>query len=231
MLGRQQLKLIAIITMLIDHVGAVLFPDVIILRIIGRLAYPIFAFLLVEGFHYTSDRKKYLMRLSAFALISEVPFDLAFYGSFPYWYHQNVFMTLALGLYMLMVMEKYQVAKEAKLSIRYQYLITIIAIFVVSIFAMTDYNAFGLMMIFFFAQYRSQPNQAFISVGLLNLIIGIMNGADGFDGKIQMFAAMSMGLLKMYNPDAKPKYQAKWLQYGFYVFYPAHLLILALLAM
>ena len=80
-----KLKLIAIITMLIDHIAAVLIPSDtmlwLVMRCIGRLAFPIFVFLLVEGFHHTRDVKKYLLRLGAFALISEVPFDLAFYGT------------------------------------------------------------------------------------------------------------------------------------------------------
>ena len=67
--------------MLIDHAGAVLFPQYEILRIVGRLAFPIYAYTLVEGLVHTHDVKKYMLRLGAFALISEIPFDLAFFGS------------------------------------------------------------------------------------------------------------------------------------------------------
>ena len=86
-----QLKMLAVITMLIDHIGAVILEqsfkmqgDVwhfdLFLRCIGRLAFPLFAFFIVEGFHYTHDRKKYALRLLILALLSEYPFDIAFSG-------------------------------------------------------------------------------------------------------------------------------------------------------
>ncbi|MBR1523666.1 MAG: TraX protein, partial [Lachnospiraceae bacterium] len=69
------LKLIAVISMLIDHTGDVLFPGTMWLRYIGRLAFPIYCFLLVEGFFHTKDLRRYMFRLLLFGLISEIPFD------------------------------------------------------------------------------------------------------------------------------------------------------------
>ena len=91
------LKMIAIISMLTDHVGCILFPDELIFRAIGRIAFPIFCFLVVEGFFHTRNTWNYLMRLCIFAILSEIPFDLAFFGKVFYLQKQNVFMTLALG--------------------------------------------------------------------------------------------------------------------------------------
>ena len=115
-LDSDALKLIAMVTMLIDHIGAaILLPahftginisntwvDVYDLsRKIGRTAFPIFVFLLVEGFFHTHSRKKYFGRLLLFALLSEIPFDLAFYGVLFYESSQNVFLTLAIFILLI----------------------------------------------------------------------------------------------------------------------------------
>ena len=94
-----QLKWIAVITMIIDHTGAVLFPDDMVFRYIGRIAFPIFCFLLVEGFFHTRDVRKYMLRLGLFALISEIPYDLAFRDTVLEFEHQNVFFALLLGVF------------------------------------------------------------------------------------------------------------------------------------
>lgn len=105
--GRQsltgfQLKLIALVTMIIDHVGAVFFPWTDDFRIIGRIAFPIYAFLIAEGCRHTRDRRRYLTGLGLFALVSEIPFDMAFGDilvgeAFPhvdFLRHTNIFFTL-----------------------------------------------------------------------------------------------------------------------------------------
>ncbi len=99
------LKLIAMITMAVDHVGAVLFPRMLMLRAIGRLAFPIYMWLLVEGFAHTSSRKKYMGRMAIFALLSELPFDLALSGRLT-WRWQNIYFSLLWALLLLMALEK-----------------------------------------------------------------------------------------------------------------------------
>ena len=114
------LKIIAMISMLIDHIAYILIapavrvngPDSSIytlyraMRGVGRIAFPIYCFLLTEGFFKTHDRKKYAFRLLLFALISEIPYNLAFYGSLRYSGHSNVFFSLLLGFIMMSLMEE-----------------------------------------------------------------------------------------------------------------------------
>ena len=90
------LKVIALLAMLCDHLGHALFPELIILRIIGRISFPIFAYVLVEGFYYTRDVNKYMLRLGVIALLSEIPFDLMASQKILEFGHQNVFFTLFL---------------------------------------------------------------------------------------------------------------------------------------
>src|SRR5699024_500130 len=90
-LSQEGLKLLACLTMLLDHIGATLVPGWT-LRIIGRLAFPIFCFLLAEGAHYTKNPAKYAFRLAIGAILSEIPFDFALFGGWT-WYYQSVMLT------------------------------------------------------------------------------------------------------------------------------------------
>ena len=130
LLSGSTLKWLAILLMLIDHVGASLLEVFVlngysnsplagltgnvdfwwkvdrVLRYIGRSAFPIFCFLLVEGAVHTRDIRRYAGRMIAFAFVSELPFDLALRNHFPWWAHQNVFFTLALGLSAILVFQR-----------------------------------------------------------------------------------------------------------------------------
>ena len=99
------LKLIAALFMVIDHTGYMFFPMVIWIRKVGRIAFPVFAFFVAEGFFYTKDRRRYLLRMLLFAVISELPFDLAFFGKW-YWKYQNVMFSFVLAILALMIFEK-----------------------------------------------------------------------------------------------------------------------------
>ena len=236
------LKLVAIITMLIDHVTAVLVPSdseiYIVGRVIGRLAFPIFIFLLVEGFYNTRNVKKYLTRLGIFAFISELPFDLAFYNSFldgvsikadlsnmfkdanlfdvvvgRFMKHQNIFFTLFIGLLAIWIMS--EVEKKYSKNMFYVNIINALITIGFSIIAAllrTDYGFTGVLLIVAFYLFRgSKP--------LLVIALLILSG-----NIVQAFSALSIIPIAFYNGK-----KGKSMKFFFYAFYPAHILLLFIL--
>ena len=206
-LNNFSLKMIAIVIMAIDHIGAVLFPQYLGFRIIGRIAFPIFAFTLVEGFLHTRDVKKYMMRLGLLALISEVPFDLAFFGTPLEFGHQNVFFTMFLGIAMLYLLLK----NVSKLR---QFLI-VLAMLLLAEFMRTDYSSAGLLTIFLFYQWRGSQLLKLAGMAFVNIF---------YLGGLQAYACFSAIPIAMYNGKKGPA--CKWF---FYWFYPVHLFLLYLL--
>ncbi len=313
------LKLIAIITMLIDHTaatildrtliargiknldgtnltavqeflrqnGAIYYTDMV-MRYIGRIAFPIFCFLLVEGFIHTRNKWNYTLRLAIFALISEIPFDLAFMGKFFYMDYQNVFFTLTIGM---LVMSGFWNIKEKladkkwltfaavggilavtaaatyavrgtvtnlnrsfavystgngitlnqtayiiiavilglvatlvyvltrrksieKANVRFADLLVLIAGMVLATLLKTDYSAFGILTIAVVYGLRKSPVKSVLGACITLTIMSF--------GEITAF--FSLIPAAMYNGQRGLK-----LRYVFYIFYPAHLLILYLI--
>lgn len=111
------LHILAMIFMLFDHLWATIIPGNQWLTCLGRLAFPIFAFMIVEGYFHTSSLRRYALRLLLFALISEIPFNLMYSSSLIYPYHQNVIWTLLLGLGLIHLNEL--TAKRRKMWLYY----------------------------------------------------------------------------------------------------------------
>lgn len=109
------LKMIALITMFLDHFARINYPDLYILKVVGRLAFILYAFLLVEGFTHTKSSKHYFFRLFMFALLSEIPYDLAFGGQWFDSSRQNIFFTLLAGLSALMVIDSNKISSDVKI--------------------------------------------------------------------------------------------------------------------
>ncbi|MCR4907493.1 MAG: conjugal transfer protein TraX [Lachnospiraceae bacterium] len=197
------LKLIACVSMLIDHIGDILFPGERYLRHIGRLAFPIYAFLLTEGFFHSRNLKRYAMRLFGFALISELPFDLAFYGELSF-KHQNVYFTLFLGLVLLVLL------KEDSNPVRELCYIGLICLIAQEIHC--DYRYPGILMILFFAYYREIPFMEALSISICNM---------HFKSTIQRTGILALFPVFLYNGKRGPD-----IKYAFYLYYPMHLLAL-----
>lgn len=235
------LKMIAIVTMLIDHIGAVLLeggllPQISssvfggndfnflpadyqfwvtidgILRFTGRLAFPIFCFLLVEGFLHTKNAAHYALRLGLFALLSEVPFDFAVYGNFWDTTLQNVFFTLLLGLLALMGIKWLEnLSRQKHKAWILLALPLVIVCMVTAEFLRTDYASFGVLLIVVLYLLRdSRPRQCLF--GAVSTLW-------------ELTAPLAFLPIYFYNGE-RGRLKHK---YFFYWFYPAHLLILAVI--
>lgn len=234
------LKLIAMVTMLIDHIGASILENGVlvkvgsqsvysadvaalhaynrwqfvdrILRFTGRLAFPIFCFLLVEGFVHTRDWRKYFVRLFVFSLVSEIPFDLAFFdkGIF-YWEYQNVFFTLWIGILVMAGMKFLEEREGLDKMVRYFLQAGIVlAGMALAEFLRTDYGDFGVFAIALL--YVLRGNRKMQAVG----------GGISFLWEI----TAPLAFFPIYHYNGK---RGLSLKYVFYVFYPLHLLILGLI--
>lgn len=205
------LKMIALFTMITDHYGAIFQNNIYLFRIIGRIAFPIYCFLLVEGYFHTSNVKKYAIRLLIFALISEAPFDLAFYNKIDF-VHQNVFFTLLIGLIMVYFLDN----KQAKYKLNNT--IIIIMASILSLILSVDYNIIGIIYILAFYYTKSYPkSQRFIRVAIIMFLTNFLSVT------IQQFSLLSLLLLYLYNGELGP--QNRFLQILFYVAYPLHLIL------
>ena len=213
------LKLIAMISMVFDHAGDMFFPDVMWPRMIGRLAMPIFSFFIAEGFSHTRDKKKYLCRLGIFALISEIPFDLAFEGKIGF-SHQNIMLSFFLAVVALMLYDWIQGGTKSEVnhaSIGKTVLgvIAVAAIAALSLLLRADYTIFAVIAVFLFYVLRQKHPLVRTGVGVAFLALTRTVGYYCTTG-------LSFIPLAMYN--GKKGKGLKWLFYGFY---PGHLLLLA----
>ncbi|MEG0753222.1 MAG: TraX family protein [Angelakisella sp.] len=197
------LKIIAMLTMVVDHIGLVFFPEMLWMRIIGRISFPLFAFAAAEGARYTHDRQKYLTRLLLWGVIAEVPFDLMCHQSPFFPLSQNVCFTLAAGVACIYLLEK---ASGKNLAIVFAILLTTFLI-------ATDYSFVGVLSVVIIHRYASQ-GKAVKGVAYACLLLSMMFTT-------QVFSFLALIPLLFYN--GKP---GKRLKYLFYIFYPLHMFII-----
>lgn len=207
------LKLIAVITMIIDHIGYVLFPGEIAFRVVGRMAFPIYCFLIVEGFFHTSNLKKYIIRLGLFAVISEIPFNMMISGKGVDLLHQNVFFTLLIGLVTIycIQMTLNQVLKSVALAMG----------MFVALVLKTDYSLYGVLIIYIFYEMREKRALACTVMSVVSFLKSTLQGT----------AVTAAVPIFFYNGKKGPAFADKkiW-KYGFYAIYPIHILVLYIIA-
>jgi hypothetical protein len=234
------LKIIAVISMLTDHLGAGIlgrvlggwnmlpadsifgnqvygYEDIyriyIVMRYIGRIAFPIYCFLLVQGFERTHNLKKYILRMGIFALVSEIPFDLCFKSKILEFSYQNVFFTLFIGL-LVMAASDFAARSLVTANVYLNNIIHILSLIVCTAAGMfaaellsTDYGATGIICIM--ALYITRKDR----------IIQALTGAVAF--LWELTAPLAFVPILFYNGR-----RGLNIKYFFYIFYPAHLLII-----
>ena len=221
------LKWIAVLSMLIDHSKKTLFEawlipmnlaagskmftrgDLILYKFldgVGKLAFPIFCFLLAEGFFHTRDRKKYMLRLLLFGLISELPFDYVLFGGLS-WARQNVYFTLFLGLLGLCGIDKFRKNPPCCLGVA-------VVVMALGELSRTDYGCVGVAVILLFGLLRNREILRNLTTGLC--ILGV--------GSIEIVSWLDFILFHFYSGE-----RGSQNKYFFYAFYPGHLALLWLI--
>ena len=233
-LTANMLRTIAVIFMLSDHIWATALSFGDWMTYIGRMAFPIFAFQIAEGFVHTSNFKKYALRLLGFAVITEIPFNLFYSSRFFNPYHQNVLFTLLLGLLAIKVIDglkKDRSLKNIALSV-----LLLGLILLASVVGFVDYNHYGVLTVIMFYLMRDFPFAwlgQLIGMILINIVIfeGLVFPVEIFEKTFEIpsqgFAVFALIPIWLYG-NRKGK-SSKILQYGFYAFYPLHMLVLYLI--
>ena len=209
------LKLIAMVCMVFDHVGDNFFPDQTWMRIIGRIAMPVFAFCVAEGFLHTRDRKKYLLRMGLFALVSELPFDLVINGRLGFG-HQNVMCTFFIAILVLLCYDRLTSEKPTPGRIGLGTLV-VIGGMAAALALRTDYHLYGVGLVVLFYLLRDKETWVRTALGMAYHIVTENVG-------IYIFGLLGFLPLFLYNGE-----KGRGLKWLFYVFYPGHLLLIWLI--
>ena len=210
------LRILALFLMLLDHLWATVVPGNNWMTYLGRMAFPIFAFQAAEGYHHTHDFKGYCKRLAIFALVSEIPYNLMIFSSPIFPFHQNVMLTLLLGLLACRAWDQRKLGWLALICLA-------------AVLTFPDYGVMGVLTVLMFHALRDWKWAQLLMLIAINWF--------GFEGQqlvfgsikmpIQAFAILAFLPISLYHGEKGPG--GKWLQYGSYLFYPLHMLILGLM--
>lgn len=210
------LKIIAVISMLIDHSGYIIFNGFSFMNYIGRLSFPIFAFLITEGYTHTSNLKKYFNRLIVFAFISQIPYMLLFNNN-----TLNILFTLTLGLF--------AITKYDKFENKFLGLLFVILCSILSELLHFDYGWFGITIIFIFYVFKTQKiymNMFFCFITFINYFFYFVKTLSIEYLLIILFCCLSLVPINLYNEK-----KGKNIKYFLYIFYPLHLIALYIINM
>ena len=234
-LSAAALHILAMAFMLMDHLWATLLPAQEWLTCVGRIAFPIFAFMAVEGYFHTHNLKKYLLRMLIFAVISEVPFDLMYGGTWFYPVHQNVIWTLMMGLVGIHLMETVRKKKSTFVYILVSAIVVILG-GLLGTLSMVDYYGIGVLTVFIFYFFRGRKWWCLLGQMLalywvnVELLGGLMYPIRlfGMEFELCQQGLALLALLPIWLYRGRQGYHSKPFQYFCYAFYPIHMLVIVL---
>lgn len=228
------LKLLAMFFMLCSHLWSTIIAGNNWLDAIGRIAFPIFAFQIAEGFFHTKSFKQYLKRMFLFALISELPFNLMAGGGWIYPFHQNVMFTFCIALVLMKWIEDGK--QKSKFSFVLRSIVAGVGGFLLGFLTMVDYFGYGILMVLTFYFFHNKKFGWIAELICLSYINFEMMGGLVYliplFGKVIEFPQQGLAVLALipiwlYNGERGPN--NKYVKYGCYAFYPVHMTILAIL--
>ena len=230
------LHIMAMIFMLCDHLWGTIIPGNDWLTCIGRISFPIFAFMIVEGYFHTKNLKKYVCRLLVFAVLSEIPFNLAMGSRVFYPIHQNVLWSFLISIGLISLNEKAKKTQKRWIEIGTGAL-TVLLGFIIGLVTMVDFYYAGILTVLVFYFFRERKWWSYIGQLLCLWYINTeLLGGLGYEIHLfgqnyfilrQGFALFALIPIWLYH--GKQGYHSKMLQYSYYAFYPLHLLILGMI--
>lgn len=212
-LSGNALKLLAALFMTIDHVGVLLLPHVIVLRILGRLALPIFAFMIAEGCRYTRNRLRYFGSVFALGALCQIVYYLADRSLY-----FSILITFSLSIATIYALQDWKEQKTPRSAL--VFFGAVAGVYALNRVFAIDYGFWGCMLPVFAAAFQKTAwDRPWVNLGMLGLGLLVL-AADL--GQIQYYALPALPLLACYNGK-----RGRWkLKYFFYLFYPIHLVIL-----
>lgn len=224
-LSSNLLKIIGALTMLVDHIGVIMFPQVKILRIIGRIAFPIFAFLISEGCRYTKNKKVYFFRMLILGLATSVVYCIVQKEIY-----LDTLMTFSFSIIIIFLIQEVQNKNSTstkKICCLFALSLLIFALYILTQYVTVDYGFWGIMLPVFPALFVNENNNnrllicnlrfCFFAVGLILMSIIYFK-----INRLQIYSLFSLVLLAMYNGEKGFKLP----KYFFYIFYPAHIAVI-----
>lgn len=224
------LKIIAAVSMLIDHIGFVLFPNQIVLRIIGRLSYPIFAFMIAEGCFYTKNKARYFWGIFALATICQI-----FYCVYNHDFYMGILVTFSISILLIYLMEflkgRFFLAESTglqKITAVLIFAVAIVVTYVLNIFVVIDYGFWGCIAPLFATVFKKIKTVRISTLTLQKIAFGIaLVILSASLGGVQYYCLLAMPLLFAYS-GKRGKTKMKLF---FYVFYPTHMLAVQMVSM